>query len=328
MNRTELMRQLRRRRVDVQERGDELKMNCPVCGDQRGRLFFNTVLQKGYCQNECGGFSQAKFYETFGLVDLDAASRSDVAELLERELQVEDGAAQKKGPIGAPFPISSAVLAWRHPVGWGYLQQRPTPVTKEQAMRHFLTYVPSCRRHRNSFDLTCVSCYCQRRVVIPIVKVGFIARDVTKQSPLKDKTLPGAKIRTTLDGIERLQGTRAVLVEGVFDYYALEGHLPVLATFGTSLSESQLVRLLMAGVEDVTLLWDGDAAGRDAAERTAKRIQPQVRVRIAELPEGKDPDQLPVAQVQEIVRRAVPYGGLSHHLQRAGLMEQRRRATR
>ena len=51
-------RALRRRRVDVQERGDELKMNCPVCGDQHGRLFFNTVLQKGYCQNECGGFSR------------------------------------------------------------------------------------------------------------------------------------------------------------------------------------------------------------------------------------------------------------------------------
>ena len=87
-------------------------------------------------------------------------------------------------------------------------------------------------------------------------------------------------------------------------------------------------RLLMAGVDDVTLLWDGDDAGRDAAERTAKRIQSQVRVHIAELPEGKDPDQLPVAQVQSIVRQAVPYGELSHHLQRAGLVEQRRRAAR
>ena len=195
MTRTELMRQLRRQRVDVQERGDELKMNCPVCGDQRGRLFFNTVLQRGHCQNECGGFSSKRFYETFGIVDLDAASRSDVAELLERELEPEPGTAKRKGPIGAPFPISSAVL-----------------------------------------------------------------------------------------------------VEGVFDYYALEGNLPVLATFGTSLSESQLQRLLMAGVDDVTLLWDGDSAGQDAAERTAKRIQPQVHVRIAELPEDKDPDQLPASQ--------------------------------
>jgi hypothetical protein len=222
MTRGELIRQLRRRRVDVREVGDELKMNCPVCGDRRGRLFFNTVLQKGFCQNECGGFSRRRFHEAFGLVDLDAASRTDVAEMLERELEPTNDAVTRQGPAGSPFPVSSAVMAWRHPASWHYLQTRPTPVTKEQAMRHFLTYVPFCRRHRNSFDLTCVSCYCQKRLVIPITQVGFIARDVTKQSPLKDKALPTSMIRTLLYGIGRLKGTWAMLVAGVLDYCALK----------------------------------------------------------------------------------------------------------
>jgi hypothetical protein len=319
MTRTELIRQLQRRRVSVEQKGDELKMNCPVCGDQRGRLFFNTVLQRGHCQNECGGFSRQRFDDTFGLVDLDASSRSDVAELLERALQSENGDGPRQGPPGSPFPISSAVMAWRHPASWGYLQSRPTPVTRAQAQRYFLTYVPSCRRHNDRFDLTCVSCDCQRRLVIPIVRVGLIARDVTKESPLKDKTLPGCKIRTTLYSIERLRSKRVVLFEGVFDYYALEGHLPVLATFGTALSETQLRRLLMIGVEEVVLLWDGDAAGRNAAERTAKRIQSQVRVRIAELQEGKNPDQLPSDQVQAIVRRAPLLGDVRRQLRKAGL---------
>jgi hypothetical protein len=56
-------------------------------------------------------------HEVFGIVDLDAASRNDVAEILERELQTDNGTEKRQGPIGVPFPFSSAVLAWRHPVG-------------------------------------------------------------------------------------------------------------------------------------------------------------------------------------------------------------------
>ena len=108
------------------------------------------VLQRrevqGYCQHECSGFSKRRFFETFGLVDLDAASRSDVAELLERQL--DDGAPSARDkPAGMPFPISSAVCAWYHKDGRAYLEKRG--VSHDQARRHMLTYVPTCRRHRD-----------------------------------------------------------------------------------------------------------------------------------------------------------------------------------
>jgi hypothetical protein len=42
----EIQRQLERRGVIVERSGDELKMDCPVCGDTRRRLFFNVVKFK------------------------------------------------------------------------------------------------------------------------------------------------------------------------------------------------------------------------------------------------------------------------------------------
>jgi hypothetical protein len=257
-------------------------------------------------------------------VDLDASSRDDVAEMLERSLGTD--ATDKEKPPGTAFPISSAVFAWWHKDSRAYLEKRG--VTRDQARRHMLTYVPTCVRHQDKFDLTCTSCYCRQRVVVPIIRVGFIARDVTGESFLKDKTLPGSKVRTTLYGIERFRGRRAILVEGVWDYYALEGELPALATFGCALSETQLQILLAAGVDEVVFLWDGDTPGRDAAERVAERIKERVRVRVAELPDGKDPDELPIPHVKAIVARALPYGGLQQQLTRAGLLARRRRRVR
>jgi hypothetical protein len=317
----EVEQQLKRRHIAVQRHtgrhGDELQVNCPLCNDRRGRLYYNPVKRWAWCHNECGRLSQRQFFEAFGLVDFDAASRSEVAELLERQV-VGEVNGPRQGPAGIPFPISSAVLAWWHPVSRAYVQSRR--VSRTQALKHFLTYVPTCARHKGDYDLTCVSCYCRERIVVPILRVGFIARDVTRQAFLKDKTLPGSKIRTTLYGLERFRGRRAVLVEGVWDYYALEGFLPVLATFGTALSETQLRRLLRRGVEEVVLLWDGDDAGRTAAERVARRIHTQVRVRVAELPDGTDPDELPLSQAQDLVRKAPLVGSLRRTLAKAGVI--------
>ena len=207
--------QLKRRGVAVHRHrgrdGDELQVDCPLCNDRRGRLYYNPVKRWAWCHHECGRISQRQFFEAFGLVDFDAASRSEVAELLERHV-VGEVHGTRQGPAGVPFPISSAVLAWWHPVSRAYLESRR--VTRTQSLRYFLTYVPACLRHRRDYDLTCVSCYCRERIVVPIQRVGFMARDVTRKAFLKDKTLPGSKVRTTLYGLERFKGRTAVLVQG------------------------------------------------------------------------------------------------------------------
>jgi DNA primase len=83
----------------------------------------------------------------------------------------------------------------------------------------------------------------------------------------------------------------AVVVEGYFD--ALMpiqlGMENVVATLGTALTERH-VRLLSRYANDVVLVFDADEAGTKAAERALETfLAQQVQVRVATIPQGKDP---------------------------------------
>lgn len=94
------------------------------------------------------------------------------------------------------------------------------------------------------------------------------------------------------------QRGRAVLVEGYADCMACHqaGFEETVATLGTALTETQ-VDLVRRYCEEMILLFDSDAAGEAAADRAIKVALPRcVRVRLARIPEGKDPaDFLAVA---------------------------------
>lgn len=87
---------------------------------------------------------------------------------------------------------------------------------------------------------------------------------------------------------------RAVLVEGYLDVIACQrsGVDTTVASLGTALSEEH-AQLLRRWVDEVTILYDGDAAGQKAAERACEVLAPTgLRVRVALLPAGDDPDTL------------------------------------
>lgn len=84
---------------------------------------------------------------------------------------------------------------------------------------------------------------------------------------------------------------RAVLVEGYTDCLAAHqaGFRETVATLGTALTESQ-VDLLRRYCDEIILLFDSDQAGEAAAERAIRVALPRcVKVRLARIPEGKDP---------------------------------------
>ena len=93
------------------------------------------------------------------------------------------------------------------------------------------------------------------------------------------------------------QARRVVVVEGYIDVIAMhEAELPfAVAPLGTALGERQLQRLWKLSPEPV-LCFDGDEAGRRAADRAADRalphLSPDRSLRVAFLPPGKDPDDL------------------------------------
>ena len=144
------------------------------------------------------------------------------------------------------------------------------------------------------------------RLIFPITEangrvIGFGGRalgdDTPKylnspESPIyrKGRALFGLSLAT--DAI-RKEG-RAIVVEGYFDLIALHrvGFANGVAPCGTALTEEHAKRLRRY-TKEVVLLFDGDSAGRKAAERALPALAAAgLRVRGAFLPQGEDPDTL------------------------------------
>jgi len=98
-----------------------------------------------------------------------------------------------------------------------------------------------------------------------------------------------------------------VLVEGNFDVMGLHarGIQNVVAPLGTAFTPEQ-ARQIKRFAPGVTLLFDGDSAGRRAA-RTAREAcrEAGLHARVATLPDGTDPDDLARQQGPEAVRRVL-----------------------
>lgn len=93
------------------------------------------------------------------------------------------------------------------------------------------------------------------------------------------------------------QLTTLIVVEGYLDVISLAqfGISNVVGTLGTAFSDKHL-EMLFRAVPEILLCFDGDKAGREAANRAMKCCLPSMkegrRVRFALLPEGADPDSL------------------------------------
>lgn len=117
---------------------------------------------------------------------------------------------------------------------------------------------------------------------------------------------------------------RAVLVEGYLDVIACHraGVTTALASLGTALAEDQ-AKLLKRWCDEVVVLYDSDAAGQKAADRAIEVLGAEgLRVRIALMPPGEDPDTLLRNAGPDAVRRAAA-GGLTPVAYRLGLLERR-----
>jgi DNA primase len=131
---------------------------------------------------------------------------------------------------------------------------------------------------------------------------GFGARAVRSSQKPKYLNSPESELykkSRTLFGIERARSPiaragSAVVVEGYTDVLAAHqaGIEEAVAVMGTAITPEQL-RQLASYVEEVVLALDADAAGAAAMLR-AQRVASgkRLRLRVAEMPEGKDPADL------------------------------------
>ena len=152
--------------------------------------------------------------------------------------------------------------------------------------------------------------------------VGFGGRALgdTKPKYLNTADTPLFHKSELLYGLDRALGSarasrRVVVVEGYLDVIAMhEADLSfAVAPLGTALGERQLQRLWKLAAAPV-LCFDGDEAGKRAADRAVERalpfLSPDRSLQVAFLPPGKDPDDLLRSEgpeaLRQIVERAVP----------------------
>jgi DNA primase len=95
-----------------------------------------------------------------------------------------------------------------------------------------------------------------------------------------------------------------VVVEGYFAAIHLHGlRVPAVALMGTSVSVQQLELLAHANARHITVLLDGDEAGRAASEEVAGAIGNVAWSRIVHLLDGAQPDTLDQAQLERLLGR-------------------------
>lgn len=92
-----------------------------------------------------------------------------------------------------------------------------------------------------------------------------------------------------------------IVVEGFFDAMNVQqaGFPSVVALMGVSLSDVQAE--MLCAFDRVILMLDSDEAGAEAVPKIAAQLARRLLVRIAAVPEGKQPDQLSTEEIRAIL---------------------------
>ncbi|HNX92677.1 MAG TPA: DNA primase, partial [Syntrophomonas sp.] len=148
----------------------------------------------------------------------------------------------------------------------------------------------------------------RERIMFPICDktgkiIGFTGRTLsTKKETAKYLNSPDTEIYSKGKELFALNIARhaikkenkVYLVEGNFDVKRMHsiGVLNTVAPCGTALTVEQ-VRMLKSYSKNVTLIYDGDEAGRKAIDRNGELlVKEQCNVMVLSLPDGQDPDSV------------------------------------
>lgn len=160
------------------------------------------------------------------------------------------------------------------------------------------------------------------RIIFPILDVtgsvvGFGGRILDRGEPkyLNSPETPVFNKREHLYGLPMVDKEKSpiVLVEGYMDCITLHqyGFKQAVASLGTSLTEQQ-ARILRRYTDEVAIAYDSDAAGQAATARgIGILVKEGLRVKVIDLPEGKDPDEFIKSRgkeaFEELIKSAQDY---------------------
>jgi DNA primase len=215
------------------------------------------------------------------------------------------------GVFTNPIPIRIAALkeklAELKTSGTGLdLPSGHTPYTKQ-----FRGISPQTLRHFGAFYTNQVE-KLQDRIVFPIKDITekivvFVARHTMSNGNPRYVNYPSG-VRIPVFPSHLPSGYRSmVLVEGIFDMLNLydNGLENVVCAFGTNTLQNETKQKLLPfkaqGITHIYLLFDGDDAGRKAAQQIKPIVEQEgFIVEIINLPEGTDPGELDREDIRSI----------------------------
>jgi len=153
------------------------------------------------------------------------------------------------------------------------------------------------------------------RICFPIHNVenkliGYIGRWAEKEIPEKItryRIPKGFNKSVELYNLNRLILSKTdlkhiVIVEGFWSVIKLDSFgVAVVSVFGTNISDSQIEILKTYGVEKVTLIFDGDEAGRIGTEEAVKKLTKVFYTKAIFLEEGIKPDTMDMEEMKNFM---------------------------
>jgi len=311
-------------------RGPQFNLHeCPECGDSKWRVWMNQESGLGNCfHGDCtlGTFNKYSFIRAY----LNNPPARDIVTYIKRIARSHGWRPKRKSTVAEKVVILSEGLmpsdCIQIPDSTGqnlsYLEDRgiSSELAKEFGLRYcnggyFRWSDPI--GEREAFQ------YYGERVVIPVFdfsgnQVTFQGRDITGLADRKYLFPPGLPASGRyLYGANLCEGAKEVAVtEGVFDCWSVLdafrrdtdlGNVGVVSTFGMHLSDDLsandqvgcFISMKRLGLQRVTFMWDGEKRALKKAFEAAMRLKRiGLRVRVAMLPDGKDPNE---ATAKEIV---------------------------
>lgn len=317
--------------------GEQLNVKeCPCCGNSRWKVYLNAETGLGNCFVCDEKFNFWKFIAAvLGTTD-GALIRRRLSQLA-KEIGYRP---KKKIEVAADFDEAVLPLSLALPDKEGrnavYLEKRG--ITGEYSRRFGLRW---CRYgyHEYTYKGEKKTQRFNDRIIIPILNldgelVTFQGRDITGESDRKylfPAQMP-ATGRYLYNGHEAMarKAKHIIMNEGAFDVIPtaiacdvipeLKGIVPV-GSFGKSLSKSvgdkpsqvDALRTLKqkAGLQTVTMMWDGEPAALQSALKACQDITKLgLEARIALLPAGKDPNEVDSSEIARSFADAKPYSRL------------------
>ena len=154
----------------------------------------------------------------------------------------------------------------------------------------------------------CIGIHNEHGELVAYLGRWALSDEVMPEGEEKYKLPAGFEKRHALFNLHRVRHCRRLtLVEGPFAAIRLHSlRIPAVALLGSSLAEEQVTLLSAAcpALRFVTVLLDGDPAGRTATETVAARLSRHYWVRTVALPDDAQPDTLTEAELLALLGRS------------------------